>query len=387
MSSDLGWDLIQHYAEPIRRDGFLYYGNDFYVTVQGSRSRMSRTDSTRLHSLLTYTAPPPVLTKAGKVAKRQPRPHQDESEEFYLSQVAHYGLQPVKTKEAAKRALLSAFGSKKTLQVPAKILKLEEEMREEYRVANKVAKAKYLENQRQEEKKEEEKRNKRKRERDAIMENFLQETDKSDRPKKKGKTQTIKLEGNGELSGKFDVVAPFLTEQWEEQTSDMMWLKVCPSSTGSHLWGQFDFGVVSGIIRSSGALPTSVGDSMAFFWRGRESGEGESTFGEHNIGTITFLGGGRFKARMDWDMGNFDFAGNKLEGTKGKVSPKTLRECKSTWRSINPVAYGRENRARWGGWGGDEDDGEQPAGSDTTEGEVDEGEDDEREDGFVTFAL
>jgi hypothetical protein len=193
------------------------------------------------------------------------------------------------------------------------------------------------------------------------------------------------LQQAGEVTGKFQVIAPFLTEQWEDATRDMMWLKLCPSSTNARLWGQFDFGVVSGIIRST-ALPVQVGDSVKFYWRGRESGEGESTFGENNVGTINFLGGGKFRATMNWDLGNFEFAGTKLEGAKGKISPKSLRECKSTWRSINQSAYNRENRARWGAWGGDDDDAEQPASSDTTEGVESDA---EVEDGYdsVNFAF
>ncbi|KAJ7685548.1 hypothetical protein DFH06DRAFT_1029285, partial [Mycena polygramma] len=361
-ASDSELDLIQHYAPPVRRDGFLFHGDDFYV--QSSGYRLRRADATRLHSLLTYTAPPPVLTKAGKVAKRQPRPHEDESEEFYIAQLAHYGLQPAKTKEAAKRALLGAFGSKKTLSIPSKVLALEKEMCKEYKEANKLAKAKYQEEQKEEKKKEEEKRNKRKRERESAIENFLQED--NSRPVKKGKTQALKLQGSGELTGKFNVIAPFLTEQWEDATRDTMWLKLCPSSTNARLWGSFDFGVISGVIRSA-TLPAKVGDSVAFLWRGRDSGTGESTFGDDNVGTIKFLSGG-FKATMDWDLGNFEFAGTKLASPKDKISPLSLREWKTTWRSINESAYGRENRARWGGWGGDDDDAEQPAGSDTTEG-------------------
>ncbi|KAJ6490486.1 hypothetical protein DFH09DRAFT_1377362 [Mycena vulgaris] len=353
MSSDSEWDAIQDYASPICREGFSCHGADFYV--QASHFRIRRADPAHLHSLLTYTPPPPLLTKAGKVAKRQPRPHEDESEEFYIAQVAHYGMQPVKTKEGAKQALLAAFGSKTTLEVPARIFKLRESMRKEYSEANKVAKAKYMEEKRQEK-------------------DFLQEKG-GERPLKKGKAQLAKE--NKELSGKFKVVAPFLTEQWEDQTRDMMWLELYPSSTTSHLWGAFDFGVVSGVIRSTSPLPTHVGESVAFLWRGRESGEGETTFGDGNVGSIVFLGAGKLKAKMDWDLGNFDFAGIRLEGAKGKVSPKSVREWKSTWRGINPRAYERENRARWGAWGGDDDDGEQPAGSDTTEGRESEGEGEE----------
>ncbi|KAJ6490576.1 hypothetical protein C8R47DRAFT_1272511 [Mycena vitilis] len=160
-ASDSELDFIQQYAPPVRRDGFLFHGHDFYVQLSGYRLR--RADATRLHSLLTYTAPPPVLTKAGK---------------------------PAKTKEAAKRALLGAFGSKKTLAAPSKVLNLEKEMGKEYKEANKLVKAKYVEEQKEDKKKEEEKRNMRKRERESAIENFLQED--SSRPVKKGKTQAIK---------------------------------------------------------------------------------------------------------------------------------------------------------------------------------------------------
>ncbi|KAJ7461491.1 hypothetical protein FB451DRAFT_1371227 [Mycena latifolia] len=376
MSSDAEWDVIQNYAPPIQRDGFSYHGTNFYVQA-ASRRRIHRADASRLHALLTYTAPPPLLTKAGKVAKRQPRPHEDESEEFYAAQVVHYGLPPTTTKAAAKRALLAAFGGKTTLEVPARIVKLAEDMAKEYGAANKVAKARYLEEKRLGEAKEAERRSKRKREIDVAIGEFLQETG-NERPVKKGKTQPAQLQANGELSGKFNVLAPFLTEQWEDDTRDPMWLKLCPSSTAAHLWGAFDFGVISGVLRSTAPLPTCVGEAAAFKWRGRESGTGESTFGADNVVRITFLGGGKFRAQMDSELGNFDLAGTKLEGTKGKVAPKSVREWKTTWRGINPRAYERENRARWGGWGGDEDDGERPAGSDTTEG----GESDRSEEGF-----
>ncbi|KAJ7286247.1 hypothetical protein C8J57DRAFT_1287137 [Mycena rebaudengoi] len=338
------WDLIQYYAAPITQDGLSFNGREVYVQTE-SRHRVARADASRLHSLLTYTTPPPVLTKAGKVAKRQPPPHKDETEEFYVAQLMHYGLKPLKTKEAAKKALLAAFGPGNTLEVPPRILELKEKMRKEYSEANKIAKAKYLEDQKQEKLKEEEKRKKRKRETDAILENFTAQANK------KGKTNA-KLPQNTEFSGKFDIIAPYLTEQWEDQTRDSMWLKLCLSSTSSHLWGSFDFGVVTGVIRSSGPLPTTVGGSVSFFWRGRETGEGEATFGDGNIGTITFLGGGNFKAHMDWTWGRL----------------KALRKWKAQWRGINERAYNRENIERWGKWGGDGDDAEQPAGSDTSEG-------------------
>ncbi|KAJ7709465.1 hypothetical protein B0H17DRAFT_1190672 [Mycena rosella] len=336
--SESGWDNLRNYATHINRDGFSYYGTEFYAR--------SHTPASTAQSCL--------------VAKRQPRPHEDESEAFYIVQVVHYGLQPVKTKAVAKGALLAAFGGAKTIE---------------------VAKVKYLADKKQEAAKEEEKRNKRKRDVESAIGKFLQDG-RGEWPVKKGKTQLAKLQASGELAGKFKVIAPFLTERWPDQTQEIMWLKLCPSSTTSHLWGAFDFGVVSGVVRSTAPLPTRVGESAAFLWRGRESGEGESTFGPDNVVRITFLGEGKLTAKMDWDMGNFDFAGVKLEGAQGKVLPKSLREWKATWRRVNSRAYERENIERWGKWGGDGDDAERPAGSDTTEGGESDRDEGGSEDGY-----
>jgi hypothetical protein len=106
------------------------------------------------------------------------------------------------------------------------------------------------------------------------------------------------------------------------------------------------------------------------FWRGREP-SGESTFGKRNTGTITFLGNGKIKGRMESDLGKFEFAGKKID-IGGQLTGRAVkwekrvtawkREC----RGYNSRAYGRENIARWGGWGGDSDDGEKPADSDTS---------------------
>ena len=53
-------------------------------------------------SLLTYTPLPLALTKAGKVAKQQPKDtHKDEEVHFYNVQLVHYRLKPLKTHELA----------------------------------------------------------------------------------------------------------------------------------------------------------------------------------------------------------------------------------------------------------------------------------------------
>ena len=118
----------------ITRDGFSFKDDKFYVTV-GYHTH-TRKDAGELYALLTYTPPPPALTKAGKVAKRQPKDtHKDEEAHFYTAQLVHYGLKPLKTREPAKKHLLDAFGGAdgKSLEVPKAILELEVALRKEWK--------------------------------------------------------------------------------------------------------------------------------------------------------------------------------------------------------------------------------------------------------------
>jgi hypothetical protein len=151
-----------------------------------------------------------------------------------------------------------------------------------------------------------------------------------------------------ELEGQFQIIAPYLSEQWPDDTETMI-LKICPSSTASHLWASFRFGIVSGIIRSTLPPPATTGISCPFLWRGRESGEGEMSFGPDNRGSITFLGNGKIKGRMEW-MGGFDFVGVKVN-RKNVAWGKSVKGWKVEWRGINERAYENERVSRWGrGW-------------------------------------
>lgn len=97
------------YAPAISRDGFLYKCDSFYVQVEGFSHE--RKDAKALYELLIYAPPPPVLTKTGKVTKRQPKlaAYQDQLAYFYSAQLLHYGLKPLKMREHTKR-LLAAYG-------------------------------------------------------------------------------------------------------------------------------------------------------------------------------------------------------------------------------------------------------------------------------------
>lgn len=109
-------------------------------------------------------------------------------------------------------------------------------------------------------------------------------------------------------------------------------------------------------------------DTITFLWRGRdEGGEGETSFGKNNIGSLTFLGGGKIKGKMGLNgVGDFTFTG-KRDPERNVVWSMYAPEWKKAFRSVNQNNYDVANRRRWGGWGGEERD-EAPADSDSDAG-------------------
>ncbi|KAF9031016.1 hypothetical protein BDZ89DRAFT_1064350 [Hymenopellis radicata] len=124
-------------AAPVSRDGFSFDGRELSVVVENNRH--TRCDSVSLHALLTHQDPPPVMTKAGKPAKRQPPPFVDRPGHFYCAQLLHYGLKPLKTKDSAKKRLLESYNSDRQLHVPTAIVQLEQKLRADFKKINDAA--------------------------------------------------------------------------------------------------------------------------------------------------------------------------------------------------------------------------------------------------------
>ncbi|KAI0316310.1 hypothetical protein OF83DRAFT_1173023 [Amylostereum chailletii] len=299
----------------------------------------------------------------------------------------------------AKKALLAAFGSGTTLQVPENILKLEKELKKEYAVEQEKARKRYEEAEREREKAAREEAAEAKKRHAQIMADVLGEEAKAptngpskkrkagddtvkDVPAKRTKAGT-KLSGF-DTCGSFDIVAPSLAESWPDDAGGELSLKMAPSpGTGRHLWISFDFGVISGVMRCS-APPTTIGTSCSFVWRGREAGENQITFSDLNTGTITFLGDGKLKGTINGDLFGEDnaFVG-KLQA-KGAKGPEQWKEhvkgWKKEWRGLSERMWNAECSGRWGGGWMDMDGCEEPpADSDTTDGGEREESDGERD--------
>lgn len=111
-----------------------------------------------------------------------------------------------------------------------------------------------------------------------------------------------------EWKGAYSVTSPDLDELGPDYSVGTFTFKMYPSPIPSHLWAAFDFGVVSGIMRSKTPPPTAVDDKVSYGWRGYESGENIMLYGKDNKGVMTFLEDGKIKCRMkDGRLGKFRF--------------------------------------------------------------------------------
>jgi hypothetical protein len=157
------------YIPPVTRDDVFFYdgSSDLFVKLDGRNYR--RADPRHLHGLLTWVDPGPVLTKKGVPRKRQPSPHRDETTAYYRAQLLLFGLKPLKTKPAAKSALLAAFRDGQDLKVPEQLQKLEDELSTLWHAENEKARIRYEEKKKEEERKRQERQKELGRRHEAIL--------------------------------------------------------------------------------------------------------------------------------------------------------------------------------------------------------------------------
>lgn len=166
--------------------------------------------------------------------------------------------------------------------------------------------------------------------------------------------------------GVYRVDVPNIHERWPDfvDIEEGMRLKVRPSSTGAHLWGSFDFGILTGVFKTVVRAPIDVGLSGKLHWRGREN-EGEMWLNDDQKGYIKFLAGGRVKGCLEGFMAKAEFTGELVEAD---VDLQQIQKWKEEWRGMNEAAYEAERVGRWGSWTGDPRP-DKPSASDTSDEE------------------
>ncbi|KAF3070404.1 hypothetical protein GL218_00246 [Daldinia childiae] len=142
----------------------------------------------------------------------------------------------------------------------------------------------------------------------------------------------------GLLNGRYVLTSEFVTSEWGHINFSLVF-----TLSGTELWGRFDLGIVSGVMRLPQRPWQSSTESLGFTWRGQEL-EGPMIYGDYNRGSIRFLGDGKVKGELDW-MG-ITFEGSRVvgQGTRSEVDMSRMR---AEWEGYNEDEYERENRNRW----------------------------------------
>ncbi|KAL8721635.1 MAG: hypothetical protein Q9225_001724 [Loekoesia sp. 1 TL-2023] len=126
----------------------------------------------------------------------------------------------------------------------------------------------------------------------------------------------------GLINGIYDISCPTIEEEWG---CDNLTLILTLDTPG--VWGAYDFGVFSGIFHIP-QRPYSAPDRVELYWRGRENGEGEMSFGEDCNGVLSFLGNGRVEGWMNL-YGDCHFEGVRRDGPGAPI--RTARSMREEW--------------------------------------------------------
>ncbi|KAJ3023515.1 hypothetical protein HKX48_002678 [Thoreauomyces humboldtii] len=201
--------------------------------------------------------------------------------------------------------------------------------------------------------------------------------------------------------GSYSCVCPGLTEMWPDfrpQSGGEPSISISCTNTTGRLWGEFDFGVIRGYLRCVKPYAASAGvqvpATLVFSWRVYESVEDTMDFGEDITIELSVVGPNRLSGWITSPHGligsteiNLTQIGNvhdPLPHPRLGSRPTFTMRCKKGYRAINEGEYNRRSVARWGKWGGEDDEG-RPDRSDTDYESAKE--DDEDEHGIYDYGM
>lgn len=329
-------DSTRIYCAPVKREPFQYDGLELRV------NHISRCPSQDLYALLTW------VDKGGQCSRRMGNLV---STNLHLIRTKvlisttpnafHYGIKPFKTRPAAKKALLEAFAAHGNhLVVPQSILDVEAELKEEFAQANKTAKevreAEKLEHQQQIQREQ----MKRKREEDSIVEEVSAKSAKHAKQK-----QSLDLQA---VAGAFSVAAPSLLEGYGSSDDGTYIVRLAPlESQSDTIYSDFNFGAFMGYLRSTSINKRTR--TIDFNWRGRETGEGRSTFGPQNTFQLAFVDDESFEGYAQGDyFERCEIYGKRKACTGPGGRPLTNAAAwKYQYDSLNETSCERERVSRW----------------------------------------
>ncbi|KAH7307963.1 hypothetical protein B0I35DRAFT_483258 [Stachybotrys elegans] len=147
----------------------------------------------------------------------------------------------------------------------------------------------------------------------------------------------------GLLNGDYDIRCPGVADGWDMFSDGRFELVL--TLEGSKLWGRFDLGIVSGVLKLPSRPWDSSHEELEFLWRGREN-EGPIIYGDDNTGSIAFLGDGKIQGQIYTQFGNWGFRGLRV-ASQGTASRISSWEMKRLWDQHSEEEYERKRVARW----------------------------------------
>ncbi|KAI8958854.1 hypothetical protein F5Y11DRAFT_25536 [Daldinia sp. FL1419] len=173
---------------------------------------------------------------------------------------------------------------------------------------------------------------------DGYAYNYPADTLRSSFDPYDGAADADELKPLGLLNGRYVVSSEYVTREWGHDDFSLVF-----TLSGTELWGRFDFGIVSGVMRLPQRPWQSSTDWLSFTWRGQEL-NGPIIYGDDNTGSIRFLGGGKIEGSLDWM--SIPFEGSRLVG-QGTRSEVDINRMRAEWDGYNEDEYERANRSRW----------------------------------------
>ncbi|MCJ1344515.1 hypothetical protein MMC31_002718 [Peltigera leucophlebia] len=146
----------------------------------------------------------------------------------------------------------------------------------------------------------------------------------------------------GLINGYYEISCPYLASEFYDDPSSFHLILALETP---RIWGAYDFGAFSGIIHLAQRPFFPSEEPIPLEWRGRETGEGEMSFGDACFGEIAFLGNGRIRGSLNNLYGErCDFEGAKVEEGGARRSAGSMRV---EWDGYNDEAYEAERTGRW----------------------------------------
>ncbi|KAL8918378.1 MAG: hypothetical protein Q9208_007397 [Pyrenodesmia sp. 3 TL-2023] len=143
----------------------------------------------------------------------------------------------------------------------------------------------------------------------------------------------------GLINGIYDIFCPDIEREWDYDGFTLVLTLDTPA-----IWGEYDFGMFSGILHIPQRPYAASSDELALEWCGRANDEGEMSFGGNCVGGISFVGNGHIEGWINL-YGECRFQGTRRDGPGTAI--RSAISMRDEWDGYNEDEYERERVGRW----------------------------------------